>query len=430
MGESGPSNIDERQAKTQRSKGSGKPPESEPERSGVLFEDFNAPSAEPKPIKVDPRARSHWTEEYGPPPSEPAKASATEGSAAPQPSTPSNFEPASPLTQESEASHGESTSDQSGEGQSPSESLEEGTTTQIDVEALPSTDSETGGTERLPKPVTVEESGKAEVDPTNEPPLANSTGGQSTDGSLASETTASGAADHSTTSSAESLVNTVGSSAAKEGEAKKIIGESVPADSELVQQGAEESNPVHPKATGHSKKKPKADRESLVWQANNIPEITLVPLSEIGEHPGIERALKDRRIIDVADPPKDYLNSQGIKQLLLSIPIHVVLDEGIFQCFAGLRTLAAAKDLIPEDTSIPVLIYKTINKDQIRDALQMEYQILFVLHRQWPDDRAKLNKRCTTGNGQESDSLTLVRFKKKWADILKSSATSLRDDEC
>lgn len=175
---------------------------------------------------------------------------------------------------------------------------------------------------------------------------------------------------------------------------------------------AEEQAERRPEASGHGEP---------------APQLQLVRVGDIELHPALSGVYAQLRLKFPPAVQLDYLTFKGILKTARFLPIHVVRSEGKLQCFAGVRLGLAALNILPGDTEIEVLVYSSASPLQISEAVEIEQDILYVLHRQSSKERKaqELRYRNSTSpnnlrapfNGQDQEI---------WKQILKVSLRTIQ----
>lgn len=127
--------------------------------------------------------------------------------------------------------------------------------------------------------------------------------------------------------------------------------------------------------------------------------------------------------------PDGYLTPRGIERMAIYLPIHVVPAQDNpdgYRCFAGVRLLQAAAKNLPPDHKLDVVVHSFVSETQLREAAEMELDILRIWHRQKEGDRTDMEEKY-----MRSESLNGLRNsvdkkeKEKWQNILKVSPKTL-----
>ena len=160
----------------------------------------------------------------------------------------------------------------------------------------------------------------------------------------------------------------------------------------------------------------------------NFPSWRRVRLNQIELDPSVLKLYTARGIPFPPEWAPGYLTPEGFQKLARFLPIQVYEDENELLCFAGVRLLMAARNSLPPENEIAVLVYPELSTALILDALEVEQEILYVWHRQTEKDRKALDLRCL-----QRESLNGIRFnfigkeQDKWMRILKISLKTLQN---
>ena len=159
----------------------------------------------------------------------------------------------------------------------------------------------------------------------------------------------------------------------------------------------------------------------------STPRLQLVRVGDIELHPALSGLYAQLKLEFPPAVQRGYLTDKGILKIARFLPIHVVGSDGKCQCFAGARLWLVALNTLTTDTEIEVLMYPSASTLQIAEAVEIEQDILYVLHRQSNKERRSQELRY-----QHSTSPNDLRTpftgkdQQRWKEIMKVSLRTIQ----
>lgn len=158
------------------------------------------------------------------------------------------------------------------------------------------------------------------------------------------------------------------------------------------------------------------------------PQLQLVCVGDIELHPALAGVYAPLRLKFPPTVLQGYLTANGILKTARFLPVHVVGSDGKYQCFAGARLWLTALNTLTTDTEIEVLVYPSASPLQIAEALEIEQDILYVLHRQSSKERKvqELRYQYSTSPNDLRTPFT-GKGQQIWTEILKVSLRTIQN---